>query len=892
VAKRADDEPDQKPVRKRPAAEDDDVPDEKPARKGAAFDFEDDEDDRPSRKRVPPKKSGKGKVLIAAAAALLLLCGGAVGGTYWVAKKLLGAAEDAVAQMTGKQPPDDGGQNPLDNNGLDVRFVADDFFAGAVVNAPSVLKAPAVASAIPPELLDGQAQASGIDLRKVERLVLLADPTLVGDHPPGPAVIFHFAEPVDGQAVLGKALHEPSKASFEGKSYFVDKKPGNNRKPPDAGYVADEQTLLIAPEPMLKKMLSAKGDGPLAREMRRLDLKADASAAFVMEPVRAKVGELLAHAKDDLPPDFADLATLHERLKTARLTLRLEGETLLTLTLEADSDASAEALEKLLNQGHGLLKKQYPGLRKEFAAKLPAESSKDALAVADQLPEALSVARDGKQVTAKVKMPRGLDKLGPALMPLIFGEAPAGEWKTFTSREQGFSASFPGQPEKTARMASGSVLTEFQLVVVVDGGVISYLVVCEDTAADLSASANVVFAGLARQYGKDLKSRRDVTIKGYPGVELVAETDAGGVPVASIHRAYVVKKRTYQIRVRFFPSKKDVAQPQKFLDSFALLEDDSPVKPPQPDKPGDSLKGTERAVMDVSAVSIKLPSKTTLPCLTWADDKGSAFYALSDSGLLRRVSFPDLKEEWHLDLRTPCSWLSLSGEGLLVTAGGKEVWLIDPDSRQKKGRFVVPGVKRAASVLGSDLAVAATGTALYVLDLKKITATKFAGPGPKNPGYDDPVMTADRKYVIAGASGQIHRYALADGQLRYEDSSAGVVAGRVDSWVTVSPDGKQVCYPSYNGGGTGKINTLAVFAVDDLGTPQLVLDPAGTAIGFDPAGGYICTDALKLYDDKGKFLKSYNLSGAYPRQILAHPAGGIVLVFTDDNITAVTLPKK
>jgi hypothetical protein len=680
---------------------------------------------------------------------------------------------------------------------------------------------------------------------------------------------------------------------------------------PVAGYVADDRTILNAPEPTLKKMLAAKGDGPLAKQLRRVDLGAEVSAAFVMEPMRPLAAEFLKDAAKDLPPEFADVATLHQRIKAGTLALNLSKNPLLAVTLEAENEESARVLEKLAGQGHDLLKQSYPDLRKDLAKDLPPEVSKEALAVIDQVPQAITIARREARVTVTLQAPNGLAGLSAKLgqMALAGPGQPAGggEWKTFTSREDGFSASFPGEPKKAVK-ASGPGGTATDYGVQIDGGTTVYSVNCFNSPVDQEAIAKGNLEAMAAGFGKSLKARQDIKIKGHPGLQLELEVDNQGVKLAGAVRIFVVKKRIYTVTAMTLASKKGSPDVQKFLDSFALLDDGAAPPPPPPDGPtvaglppkplpkpaatGASLKGTEKAVMDVSATSIKLPSKTTLPNLAWADDKGSAFYALADSGLLRRVSFPDLKEEWKLDLQEPCSWLSVSGQGVLVTAGGKEVWLIDPGRGEMKGRFPVPGVKRAASVLGSDLAVAATGTALYVLDLKKMTALKFAGPGPKNPGYDDPVMTADRKYVITGASGQIHRYALADGKLRYEDSSAGVVNGRVDSWVTVSPDGKRVCYPSYVGGGTGKNYTLAVFAVDDLGTPQLVLDPGGTAIGFDPAGGYICTNALNLYDDKGKFLKSYNLSGASPRQILAHPAGGSVLVFTDDNITAVTLPKK
>jgi hypothetical protein len=323
----------------------------------------------------------------------------------------------------------------------------------------------------------------------------------------------------------------------------------------------------------------------------------------------------------------------------------------------------------------------------------------------------------------------------------------------------------------------------------------------------------------------------------------------------------------------------------------------------KPAATGDALKGETRAVMDVSTASVKLSPTKTLLCLTWADDKGSAFYALDASGDLRRVSYPDLKEEWKQPLGEKCAWMSLSSEGLLITLqDGQEVWLIDPARGEMKGRWGIAHVVRAASTASSSVAVASAGDAIFVLDLKKGTSLKYNGPKPQFGGLDDPVMTPDGKYLFTAARlglGVMHRWAVADGKLRLEESSGGVAQGRIDSGVTVSPDAKFVCFPSYVGGGAKppKNYTLSVFAVGNLKEPAFVLDPGGTAIGFDPAGGHIYTQNLRLFDYGGKFNKEYQLGGGPPMitgmgQILVHPAGNTFLMIGDSKVLAVTVPKK
>ena len=88
-----------------------------------------------------------------------------------------------------------------------------------------------------------------------------------------------------------------------------------------------------------------------------------------------------------------------------------------------------------------------------------------------------------------------------------------------------------------------------------------------------------------------------------------------------------------------------------------------------------------------------------------------------------------------------------------------------------------------------------------------------------------------------------------------------------------------------------------MFKAEDLKKPAFILDPGGTAVGFDPAGGYIYTQDLRLYDIGGKFLKEYQLGGGPPMvtimgQILPHPAGGKFLIIGDNKVLSVTVPGK
>ncbi len=74
---------------------------------------------------------------------------------------------------------------------------------------------------------------------------------------------------------------------------------------------------------------------------------------------------------------------------------------------------------------------------------------------------------------------------------------------------------------------------------------------------------------------------------------------------------------------------------------------------------GASLKEESKKVDDITVTSLNLDVKTVLPCLLWADAKGSAFLVLDGgSGLLRRVSTADFTVVKEKDLGRKMTWLS------------------------------------------------------------------------------------------------------------------------------------------------------------------------------------------------------------------------------------------
>jgi hypothetical protein len=327
--------------------------------------------------------------------------------------------------------------------------------------------------------------------------------------------------------------------------------------------------------------------------------------------------------------------------------------------------------------------------------------------------------------------------------------------------------------------------------------------------------------------------------------------------------------------------------------------------PPPPPKPlpkvevqvtamKEARKGDTRSVMDVRVTALRL-EPNLLGCTFWEDPKGTTFLTLDPTGMVRRLTFPDLEEIQQVKIGKKCSWLSPSAEGpLLSVIELEEVWVLDPQRFEVKQRIALPGLKRAVSAPTLAAGFATNGRELYELDLRKGTARPFSGPGPKFGGWNDPVPTPDGKYLFTrGDLEDMHRFAIADGRLRFEQSSPRIAQGRVDIGIQVSPDSKRVCLPCYAGNyGAGKYGAIFVYPVTNIEKAEFVLDPGAMAVGFDPVTGYLYGQALRLYSQEGKLLHEYMLGGGDFRQNLVHPEGNRFLLLQTDRVSLVEVPKK
>jgi S1-C subfamily serine protease len=326
---------------------------------------------------------------------------------------------------------------------------------------------------------------------------------------------------------------------------------------------------------------------------------------------------------------------------------------------------------------------------------------------------------------------------------------------------------------------------------------------------------------------------------------------------------------------------------------------------------GEDLSEGARAVGNLSVQALKLPggAKGVPGCMCWSPD-GKAFYFLQgDEGVLRRVAVNGLREEMRLDVRKRCTWLSPSGEGLLLTvADVQEVWVLDPDTLKVKRRLEAPSVQRCVSAPGLSVAVAVNaGDDARVFDLKpggtsRDFHTRSFG---KNVNYRFPTLTPDGKYLFTmGGTEQLIRFRVEGTGLALDEMSPRIAQN--GQGIAVSPDGKYVCLPSGGGNYQGLPNhpevrpySTYVYAVDNLRKPAFTLHQGNypRAVAFDPKAGAIYAqnfeNQLVLFSPTGVRRQEHPLSerGDEVKQFLVHPEGGRLIVLTERRVFYVATPR-
>jgi hypothetical protein len=309
---------------------------------------------------------------------------------------------------------------------------------------------------------------------------------------------------------------------------------------------------------------------------------------------------------------------------------------------------------------------------------------------------------------------------------------------------------------------------------------------------------------------------------------------------------------------------------------------------------GESLAGATTTAAGLTLAQVKVKAGSVLPCLCWSED-GKSFFCLESEGTLRRIALKDFKEEMRLNLGQKASWVARSSEGLVVTVpDAQEAWVLDPKTFKVIRRIAVSAVQKVVAGAKGTLAIGVSPSATYVMDLKagKVVHTRTGQ-------LVHPAVTPDGKYFFAQTGiEELHRFKIEASGLTFEQKSTRIAQN--GQTIQISPDGKYVCLPSGGGNYGAKPNySTFIFAVGDLTKEAFTINQGAypRMVGFDSKRelifGQNFDTQLIVFDKTGTRQKEYKLEdrGSEPRQFLAVPEGGKLLLLTNSRLSLVTLPK-
>lgn len=210
---------------------------------------------------------------------------------------IVGLAPKAALAQKIKAPQGDLGQ-----------FIAPDFCVAVVVHPQQIAQSP-LAAMLPvaqaPAMIASDPEAAKlaqqIDPKTIHRVVVLLDPAALESNLP-PAVVVQFSKDFDAAGLLKQAFDDVQPGEIEGKAVLTSKKAGKGDVA-GAAYVANPRTLVLAPEPTMKKML-ASSDEPrlLLNQLRRSNLQSDILVEVLAGPLNKAMGKAPAGGPMGKPP--------------------------------------------------------------------------------------------------------------------------------------------------------------------------------------------------------------------------------------------------------------------------------------------------------------------------------------------------------------------------------------------------------------------------------------------------------------------------------------------------------------------------------------------------------------------------------------------------------------
>lgn len=233
---------------------------------------------------------------------------------------------------------------PLRAAELDFDYLPAGSVAGVVVRPARALRSSATELYPKEVIVAAGLEYAGFDPTKIETAWGFSGIPLPPSGVPAFGIVLSFSEPVDRATVVAK-LADPAGPQKAGEQEF------HLMRDPElpAFYFPDERTIVLAPAPVLRQMMSIHAkpvSSRLGELLRQVDERWDAAVVVDFAAVRPLV-LLGMNELPPIPPQFEQFLEAPQYVSTIRAAIALSGEQGLELIVGADNEKGAERLREL-----------------------------------------------------------------------------------------------------------------------------------------------------------------------------------------------------------------------------------------------------------------------------------------------------------------------------------------------------------------------------------------------------------------------------------------------------------------------------------------------------------------------------------------------------------------
>lgn len=291
-------------------------------------------------------------------------------------------------------------------------FIHPSFSAAVVIHWSGLLKSPLIPPARGSEAYHWLVKAGNssevkildpLSPEKIHRMAVLFQPDLKEKSGIAYAITVEMEEDTDFQQGLTAAFPDFSQVLFEGKAYQKSNNAGRDGTPL-AAHIAGPRMLVIAPEPMLRKMASKKvGPQPLVEQLKHADLTSDVLVEGAGKPIALMLETLISNGSKDKTLTETLQNVVQAETKSVSAQLSFTSDTLLKATVYGQNSDSIEKLYAVAGMVQGMAALKPQPARPQGSGKPPN--------IAEELLKGLTVNRSPDSLVILLKTPASLGEL-------------------------------------------------------------------------------------------------------------------------------------------------------------------------------------------------------------------------------------------------------------------------------------------------------------------------------------------------------------------------------------------------------------------------------------------------------------------------------------------------